>query len=154
MTTLRSHQNLTYNVSAELSSRRDGSTLLIETAVPNDDAEDALKLVLGELRLLQNQATSERELDNAKRALIEREIAQYETTGGALQQLIMQLELGQDPARATTAHVAALRSVDSGALQAAARHVLAPESAPIIIVGNLNWGTELHEWSVSDDETF
>jgi zinc protease len=154
MTTLRVHQNLTYHASAELSPRRDGSTLLIETAVPNDDAERALQLVLGELRRLQNEAVSERELNNAKRGLIERELAQYETTGGALKQMIMQLELGQDPAQATIAHVDAMRSVDGGALQAAARRVLAPESAPIVIIGDLNWGTELHEWSANDDETF
>jgi zinc protease len=63
MRTLRASENLTYHASAQLAPRRDGSTLVIGTAVPGDDAERALELVLHEMSRLMTEPVSEPELE-------------------------------------------------------------------------------------------
>jgi zinc protease len=151
---LRAQDNMAYYAAAHLDARRDGSTLMLETSVQRDQTKQALTAMLEEMSKLQSSPVAPEELERARRRLISAELAGYETTESALDQVIATLELGGDPSRAVSAHLAALGAVDPAALQQAARRVLDPLKAPVIILGDLRYTGDLGKWALHDDETF
>jgi zinc protease len=153
MTRLRTRDNLTYHIGATLAPRRDGSTLLIETAVARDDTRQSLEAIIEEMSRLQSERVSADELTRTKHGLVMQALAGYETTSGALGEMLQALELGRDPSKALAEHLAALSAVDPATLQDVARRVLSPQKAPVIILADLRF-EGLGHWAIDDDETF
>ncbi len=148
---LRAEQEATYHVGASLPVRKDGSTLLIETATARDTAEPAVTRILGEMARLQRELVSDAELRRAKLALLDNVASDFSSDESAMLTLAHLLSLGRDPS-APQADMAAILALTPQVLREVAKRTLQPASAPVFVIGDLNGYGKLGQWAQSDDE--
>lgn len=148
---LRAEQGATYHVSGSLPTRKDGSTLLIETTTARDASEAAVARIVSEMARLQRDLVSEIELRRAKLALIDEIALSFATDDSAMLSIARLLSLGREP-DAPQSDLEAVLALTPEKLREVAARTLQPTSAPIIVIGDLNDYSKLGQWAASDDE--
>jgi zinc protease len=131
---IRGKLGYAYSVRSEYAPRREGGTLLIETASDPMKARDALEAILSELDRLVREGPADVEIERARRASLESLRASFETTSGTAANLAFRFEHGL-----ATDYFEALDRAIAGATRddvtRVARECLRPSRRAIAIAG-------------------
>jgi len=131
---IRIRRGLSYGSRSGIDSRRDGGPFTASVQTRNDAAAEVLGLVLAEMRRLGAEPIPAAELDARRSALTGGFGRSVETTSGTAGLIAAYVMDGVGPEEIER-YQRAILSVTPAEAQAAARGLLAPEGATIVIVG-------------------
>jgi len=132
---IRIKRGLAYGASSSLNAHRGPGTLSARTQTKNPTAPETVAIMIEQMKRLGTEPVPAAELETRKAVLIGSFGRTSETTGG-IAAVLGQYVLEGVPLDELKRFVPAVTAVDSAAVQAAAREVIDPARASVVVVGD------------------
>lgn len=134
-TVLRTRHGLVYGASSSLQSYRSAGAWEIKTSTQTVETGQALRLILHEMKRLDQRPISTDELSNAQDYLVGHMALQFQTSQ-QIAERVLDLLIYNLPLNTWNRKAAAIRALTLGDVSSATRAYLDPADAVIVLVGN------------------
>lgn len=134
-TVLRTRRGLVYGASSSLVSYRSAGAWEIKTSTRTDETGKAVRLILREMKRLDQHPVNSDELSNAQNYLVGHMAIQFQTSQ-QIAERVLDLLIYNLPLNTWNRKAAAIRALTVDGVSSATRAYLDPASAVIVLVGN------------------
>jgi zinc protease len=131
---IRTKRSLSYGAYSRIEGRKDGSLLTARAQTRNETADEVAAIMLGEIAKLNSEQLDEGLLER-RRLFLEGSYARTLERSSGYNAIVSGLLLHGLPASDAQMMSARLEAVDSAAVSAAARAVIDPDKATLVVVG-------------------